>query len=306
MLRYRHVSVFVAILASMLFLAGPAQADEVILKNGLVISGKVTVEGDTVRVERPGGTVTYSKDLVKKDGIKKSKTVWDIYADKRKALKDKDAAGCLALADWCADNAMPKKERELVESVLEFEPDNAKARARLGYIKDEKGTWVLAEEYYKSKGYVKHRGQWMKPEDKAKLVAAEAEAAEKWARASARAERAKRKTYSRRRYEPGEYIGISYGSSDRRNRPGGYIWSYSGYYYRNWFRSRNRYAYPYGYGYPHGYPRYGVPHPLTYGPTRIRITRPTTKIKMAEPGPHYKRTRVGKGWKYVPQPEQKK
>jgi len=301
MLKPGRFYVFAPVLVSIFLLARPALADDVVLKNGLIISGKVGEKDGKVRVERPGGTVIYARSDVKE--IRKSKTVWDIYAEKREAIKDADWPAYLELAEWCRDNALPQKERELLEHVSKKAPGNdpasIEAHARLGYIKDDNGNWVVAEEYYKAKGFVKHRGRWMKPEDKAKLVAAEAEAAAKLAKARARTRRTKRKRYSSRSGYPGRYIGLSYGSSDRQSRSGGYIWSSSGYYYRNYYRSRYRYAYPYGY---YGYsPYYGVPHPLIYGPTRIRITRPrTTRVKMAAPGLHYKRTRVGKGWKYLP------
>ena len=84
MLRYGLVSALIVAVVSVFLFVGPVSADEVVLKNGLVVSGKVTVDRKTVKVERPGGTVTYARTDVKE--INKAKTVWEVYEEKKKTL----------------------------------------------------------------------------------------------------------------------------------------------------------------------------------------------------------------------------
>ena len=109
-------------------------------------------------------SVSFSKDEVKE--IRKSKTVWQQFEEKKKALpKNASAADYLALADWCSDNALPHLEKDMLKSALETAPNDPAVRKRLGYMKDDKGNWVLEEEYYKAKGYVKHNGRWISKED---------------------------------------------------------------------------------------------------------------------------------------------
>ncbi|MHC4663404.1 MAG: hypothetical protein ACYS8W_17225 [Planctomycetota bacterium] len=288
----RYLMFIITAFLCVVFLPGQAVADDVILKNGLVVSGKVTQDDKMVRVERLGGAVTYPHDEVKE--VKKTKTIQEIYAERKKTLKKNDAEAYVALADWCRDNAMPKHENELLESVLEFAPDNEKARSRLGYIRDENGKWVLEEEYYKAKGYVKYRGDWMKPEEKARLVEAENEAAREHEKVLAKEERAKRRKFSRRSDEPREYLGIGYTSADKPGH-GGYRWYGGGYHYRNYYWSHYRRYYPYGY--------YLYPN-LYGGSMRVRIIRHSNRIQMAPSGTPYRRTRVNygnsSGWEYLP------
>lgn len=66
------------------------------------------------------------------------------YVAKRDASAD-TLAGNLLLARWCQDNKLLDQERAHLERALKYEPDHAKARLRLGYVRigDE---WMSRED----------------------------------------------------------------------------------------------------------------------------------------------------------------
>ena len=73
-------------LALLLFLAAAARADEVELTSGTVVEGKVEDLGDSIKIVKSNGSVTYPKSMVRK--ITPKKTPEEVYEDKARALKD--------------------------------------------------------------------------------------------------------------------------------------------------------------------------------------------------------------------------
>jgi hypothetical protein len=94
-------------------------------------------------------------------------------ARRRKKLRARDAIGWLEFAQWLdKQNGFSKEAREAYDRVISLDKDNEVARRRLGYRKVA-GQWLTEEEIMVAKGYVKHGGRWVSPEDKAKAVAEE-------------------------------------------------------------------------------------------------------------------------------------
>jgi hypothetical protein len=71
-----------------------------------------------------------------------------------------DVKGMLALADFCRDHEMRDRERQMLLKVIERAPEQAEARARLGYVRTEAG-WVTHDEQMRAQGMVQHEGQWV-------------------------------------------------------------------------------------------------------------------------------------------------
>lgn len=155
-------------LALSLLLAAPALADDVELKSGTVVSGRVEDLGDSIRLHRKGGSVVYPKFMIRK--ITPRKTEGEIYLEKAKALKGDDLAGHLRLARWCTARELEKEAALEFEKVIGIDPDHAESRAALGHERHE-GKWLTKDEINKAKGLVKHEGRWMTPEERDLQVA---------------------------------------------------------------------------------------------------------------------------------------
>lgn len=66
------------------------------------------------------------------------------YVAKRDAAED-SPEGNLALAQWCQERKLFDQERAHLVRVLKYEPDHARARARLGYVRID-DEWISREE----------------------------------------------------------------------------------------------------------------------------------------------------------------
>jgi hypothetical protein len=68
------------------------------------------------------------------------------------------------LAEWCNSHKLPAERILHMERVIELDPDHAKARLALGYMK-EGGKWQTKDEVQMKKGLVKdRRGVWRPPQ----------------------------------------------------------------------------------------------------------------------------------------------
>lgn len=67
------------------------------------------------------------------------------YIEQREAAED-TVAGQLQLANWCRRRGLNDQERAHLSRVIQIDPNNEVARARLGFQRDENGKWVAAEE----------------------------------------------------------------------------------------------------------------------------------------------------------------
>jgi hypothetical protein len=144
--------------------ASVAAADEVLLENGGKLVGRATRAGDDVIVKTPTGEFRVPATQVK--SITPGRTVWDEYDEKLKAADEKDAKAQLELGDWCKGKGLTTEGRRHWKKAIEIDPDQAGARARLGYIRYE-DRWLTSDEYYRVRGFVKVGGEWV-PEDEAR------------------------------------------------------------------------------------------------------------------------------------------
>jgi len=158
--------------------AGAASADQVHLVGGAQLDGKATRHGDKVVVEMESGQITLTADGVER--IEHTQSSVQRYEELLGKLKPGDVAARLGLADYCRDHDMHAREQELLRQVLELEPNQAQARARLGYVKTDAG-WITRAEQLRAQGFVLQDGHWVAPERALELqrLRAESEAASK-------------------------------------------------------------------------------------------------------------------------------
>jgi hypothetical protein len=155
-----------------LAMATCARADTITLQNGNQIEGKVTVDGDRVKVQIGEGWVFLPKNQVKL--VEKGETPQDLYLQKYGALDPKDVAGRLKLAEWCREKSLDSRSGQLLNEVLALDPNNADARRLLGYVQYQ-GKWVTVDERNLAMGLVQFEGKWYSPEALTELLRLRAE-----------------------------------------------------------------------------------------------------------------------------------
>jgi hypothetical protein len=154
-------------------------ADEVVLKAGGKITGKIVEETSThVKIRTKfGGVMTIKRASIKRVVRKKSKD--DIYKEKLAKVSRKDVNALWELAEWCRSEGLGNQLRATLKLIISADPDHEKAREGLGYVR-YKGRWVtrsalkrlekdaLAKEM-KAKGMVKYKGKWVTKEERERL-----------------------------------------------------------------------------------------------------------------------------------------
>lgn len=108
-----------------------AQEGVLVLRNGYVISGRITVVHDTLLVATgPGGEVR----LPRADVEFLCRTIDDAYLQQRDALPERDLPARLKLAGWCLRNGLPHRAADqLLAASIEYpgDPRIAAAEERL-------------------------------------------------------------------------------------------------------------------------------------------------------------------------------
>ncbi len=118
------------------FLAASLRADTVVLNTGgMVYDAKILrEEGGKVHLRTPGGLMGIPRSEIRT--IKKEKSVFDAYDEKRAKLRKFDSKGQWSLAKWCIQDAGLRQEAcELLKEVLDQESDHPDARRYLGYFR---------------------------------------------------------------------------------------------------------------------------------------------------------------------------
>jgi hypothetical protein len=120
-----------------------ARADEVHLASGRVIEGEVTENGDRVVIALESGQIT----IARREVARIDHAIAPLVEAERRdaALAAGDRKGLLELADYCRTHGLGAKERVLLGRLLTLDPNHAEARARLGYVRTDKG-WVTRGE----------------------------------------------------------------------------------------------------------------------------------------------------------------
>ena len=142
-------------------LGGVAHADDVFLKGGARISGRLLSRTATsVEVDVGAGTVTIPMSSV--DRIEARHTSLDDYYERAASLGSADGAGWLQLAKWAVNQELGAQARAAFGNVLSVDPSNADANRALGRVQLD-GRWVSEEDSYRARGYVRFEGEWITP-----------------------------------------------------------------------------------------------------------------------------------------------
>jgi hypothetical protein len=150
-------------------LASVAQADYVTLKSGGEIRGEFFADAKTTSASAAqmairtlsGATVIVHRDEVV-DVVRRPLIVEE-YQTCRRAAPD-TLAGHWELADWCRRQALPRERAHHLHKVLEFDGEHILAHRALGHIRDQ-GNWTTRDEMLAARGYVKHKGKHLLPQE---------------------------------------------------------------------------------------------------------------------------------------------
>lgn len=186
------------------FVAVPAQADVLHLKNGGRIEGVVTERGDEYVVEHRFGTATVKKADVLR--VEKKESLQEKYEKRLAGIDREDPDARVALGHWLRENGWEAQAVKEFVAALALDPEHHGAHTALGHVFYE-GAWRTEDEVMESKGFVRFRGDWVTPREKERI-----EAVEERARLAKDAEKADRALARRIR---GDLRLIAYGTKDQ-------------------------------------------------------------------------------------------
>lgn len=160
------MSVSISALWLLSVLATTAPADVFVLTSGGRISGELLK-----RTEPPhrqyiiqvadGSKVTLDPDQVadvirQRPAEAEYERIRPTYADTVEAQSE--------LAQWCRDHKLSAQREVHLRRVIELDPTNAEAHLGLGHSQVD-GQWTSREDVMTKRGYVKHKGKWMLPQE---------------------------------------------------------------------------------------------------------------------------------------------
>jgi hypothetical protein len=148
------------VLAAIL-LAGAAAADEVYLKGGGRLSGRIVSRTDTkIEVDVGAGRIAVPAASVLR--IEEGRSPLQDYEERAGRIAPGDVDGWVALGAWADAHGLGTQARESYHRALAASPDDPRANAALGNV-TMNGKWMTEDESYRARGYVQYGGEWMTP-----------------------------------------------------------------------------------------------------------------------------------------------
>jgi hypothetical protein len=151
----------VALFSLLALLPAAADADEVFLKSGGKLSGRiVSRSATTIEVDVGAGHVTVPASSVVR--VEEGRSALQDYHDRASRLPADDVSGWLALGDWANGQGLSTQAREAYNRAKSASPNDPRANAALGNVQVD-GRWLSEDESYRAKGFVKFEGDWITP-----------------------------------------------------------------------------------------------------------------------------------------------
>jgi hypothetical protein len=167
-MRYPAQVLLAVLLCATTVICAAVHADEVYLKGGGQLSGRVVSRSDTkVEVDVGAGRVAVPASRVLR--IEAGRSALQEYEERAGLLAAGDAEGWLALAQWAEGKGLGTQARESYHRVLSVSPSDARANEALGNVRLD-GRWVSEDESYRARGYVRFDGQWMTPAEQQAIL----------------------------------------------------------------------------------------------------------------------------------------
>jgi hypothetical protein len=142
-------------------LPAAASADEVFLKGGGQLSGRIVKRtATTIEVDVGAGTIGVPVSSVVR--IEEGRSPLDEYDERAGRLAPGDADGWVALGEWAAAKGLSTQARAAYSRAVSASPSDPRANEALGNMHVD-GRWVSADEGYRARGYVQFEGEWISP-----------------------------------------------------------------------------------------------------------------------------------------------
>jgi hypothetical protein len=146
-------------LLAVVLLPAAASADEVFLKGGGQVSGRiVSRSATTIEVDVGAGRIGVPASSVLR--IEEGRSALQEYEERAGRLAAGDVDGWVALGGWADARGLGTQAREAYHRALAVSPDEPRANEALGNVRMD-GRWVSEDEGYKARGYVQHEGEWI-------------------------------------------------------------------------------------------------------------------------------------------------
>jgi hypothetical protein len=153
---------------AVLLLPATGFADEVYLKSGGQLSGRVVSRGATeVTVDVGAGRITVPASSVVR--IEEGRSALQEYEERAGALAPADVEGWVALARWAEARGLGTQAAEAWKRALAASPGDPRANEALGNVQLD-GRWVSEDEGYRARGYVRFEGEWMTPAEQEAIL----------------------------------------------------------------------------------------------------------------------------------------
>jgi len=157
-----------AAVLGVLLVPGAAIADEVFLKGGGRLSGRIVSRTDTkVEVDVGAGRISVPASSVLR--IEEGRSPLHEYEERAGRLAPGDVDGWLALGEWASAHGLGTQAREANNRALAASPSDPRANAALGNVQVN-GRWMSQDESYRARGYVQFEGEWITPAEQAAIL----------------------------------------------------------------------------------------------------------------------------------------
>lgn len=167
-----------ALVLGVAMFAGASLADVLVMKDGRRIEG-IVLEETATKVKLQTGLGILEFDRSKVESIERKKTKRQQFDERFAAAETAEELHELGL--WAEGKRLRRQAKKAMEKAIVVEPDHAKARAWLGFVryKDkwmtplERDARIAADEIetMRARGLVKYEERWVTPEELAKLEA---------------------------------------------------------------------------------------------------------------------------------------
>jgi hypothetical protein len=162
------LTVVFAVLICLAVIPEATHADFITLRNGGEVRGEFLgdsgpkARGETLSMRTlSGATVTVGRGEIETLG--RRRLVVEEYESRRRAVPDTVEAHW-ELADWCRQKSLPKEREGELRRVVELDPEHVAAHRALGHIR-HKGRWGTQDEVMTARGFVKHKGKYVLPQE---------------------------------------------------------------------------------------------------------------------------------------------
>jgi hypothetical protein len=149
------------LLVGAVVLPGTTSADEVFLKSGGQLSGRIVSRtATTVEVDVGAGKIAVPASSVVR--IEEGRSPLQEYEERAGKLAAGDADGWVALGEWADARGLSTQAREAYHRALAASPLDPRANEAVGNVLLD-GRWVSEDESYRARGYVQYQGEWITP-----------------------------------------------------------------------------------------------------------------------------------------------